>query len=192
MKDTQIKERPILFSGPMVRAILEGRKTQTRRVAKFTGGGHVRLGKRRWHPGDPEAVLACPYGQPGARLWVRETWQHENGSCENHKCGQPTHIYYKATEVYPESMIWRPSTFMPRWASRIDLEIEGVRVERLQEINDADIRSEGVTAEPLRWRAERARRAIFPQLWDSLNAKRGFGWDKNPWVWVVEFRKVNL
>ena len=193
MTTTTAKERPILFSGPMVRAILDGRKTQTRRVARMTEGGHVRLGPRRWHPADEAAVLASPYGQPGDRLWVRETWQHEDGSCDDHKCGQPTHIYHKATESFPESMRWKPSIFMPRWASRLTLEVTDVRVQRVQKITEEDAKAEGVeprhagqgeVGHPIH-----TYRTGFVYVWHSINAKRGFGWEKNPWVWVIEFTR---
>lgn len=193
MKTVAIKERPILFSAPMIRAILDGKKTQTRRVAKLTEGGHVRLGMRRWHPHDEAARLACPYGQPGERLWVRETWQHEDGSCADHKCGQPTHIYYKATEVAPETMYWRPSIFMQRWASRLTLEIVAVRLERLKDITHEDAVAEGCyRIEPCEAypHGNAWGRAGYAALWESINGKGS--WDANPLVWVVEFERLSL
>lgn len=187
-------ERPILFSAPMVRAILEGRKTQTRRVLDVE-----RMQNRRgtrdcdgWHPGDVEDPdwrrLAgehwSPYGSHGDLIWVRETWQHENGSCDDHRCGQPTHIYYLATETYPESMRWRPSIFMPRWASRISLRVVSVRVERLQDISESDAQAEGIGSPVTR----DCKRPKFEKLWDTINAKRA-PWSSNPWVWVIEFER---
>ncbi len=182
----------------MARAILEGRKTQTRRVTRGQGNlGELPEKMQLGEEGD-----WCPYGKRGDRLWVRETWQHEDGCCDDHRCGQPTHIYYKATEVAPETFAsWRPSIYMPRWASRIDLEITGVRVERVCEITDVDALKEGIATTynkcqtpPVAWYTFAKHlhqycspRAAFQRLWDSINAKRGFGWESNPWTWVVEF-----
>ncbi len=184
------KERPILFSGPMVRAILDGRKTQTRRAlqpqpATASDGRH--LGWKKF------AAEFCRYGVPGDTLWVRETWQHEDTACEDHRCGQPTHIYHKATEVAPETFArWRPSIYMPRWASRLTLEVTDVRIERVQEISVDDAIAEGVWIDPpdahgFRSGVQRA----FQELWDSLNAKRGFGFEANPWVWALTFKRIN-
>jgi len=131
-------ERPILFSGPMIRAILAGRKTQTRRVAKLTGAGRVKEAgsHRNWHLADPDAVKACPYGTPGDRLWVRETF------CDT-GCQRAVYRADTAVENW-KYRIWRPSIYMPRWASRITLEITDVRLERLQDISEADAAAEGV------------------------------------------------
>jgi len=197
-------ERPILFSGPMVRAILEGRKTQTRRVVK------------------PQPVVAptpddrCPYGEPGTTLWVRETWAStEQAGFHPSDAG----IVYRATDPdwsdY-EGWKWKPSIFMPRWASRITLEVTAVRVELAQEISVNDCLAEGIvgteqwdkvppdsvrdhcelpmTPEALDAAIEKGwgdyTTAAFHDLWDSINKKRGFGWAENPWVWVVEFRRI--
>ncbi len=164
-----MKERPIMFSGEMVRAILEGRKTQTRRVWK-----RPELRKADWEIGD--SSIACPYGEVGDRLWVRETWcggQH----------GMPVH--YKASWTEHEyGPAWKPSIHMPRKYSRITLEITGVRVERVQDMSVEDAINEGIglsSVDPL---------GSFGQLWDSINAKCGYGWGVNPWVWVVEFKRV--
>lgn len=218
---TAVKERPILMSGPMVRATLDGKKTQTRRPIKrvkwkpydeglniqFSGlqagyyctnapdSGWVlrsRRGDGCWE--DRTKRLYCPYGKVGDRLWVKETWQHEDGSCNDHRCGQPTHIFHKATETYPESMRWRPSIFMFRWASRILLEITAIRVERVHEISLFDMRAEGISdpreIDCFGGGREKIMRLTFSNLWDSINKKRGHGWDKNDWVWVMEFRLV--
>jgi hypothetical protein len=185
--ETKVRERPILFSGPMVRAILEGRKTQTRRI----------INPKWWRCLDPEneqdriaALSMCPYGQPGDRLWVRETWAMMP-DCH------PVDSYpvYRATDPgWDDSnsgLRWRPSIHMPRWASRITLEITCVRVERLCEISDEDAIAEGITeqeAEDPTYDGSQPAWA-FMTLWDSIN---GFGsWAANPFVWVVEFQPIN-
>lgn len=210
-----MKERPILFSAPMVRAIQAGTKTQTRRVVKLTGAGRVKAqgSPRNWHIDDPEAVLACPYGQPGDRLWVRETFvverQVEHDQPPPHADGRPIQRcddfggmqwrqpHYRATDPTPELAYedgsgepecrWKPSIHMPHWASRITLEIVSVRVERLKDISEPDARSEG--CEPA-WFGKRfaGYSTAFAQLWESINGAGS--WDANPWVWVVEFRKL--
>ena len=187
-----MKERPILFSGAMVRAILEDRKTQTRRVVKPPRGwaeySHCDpFAMPRLRGGGTECTAesvydkSAPYGQPGDRLWVRETWQ-----CGDYFIRHPQidQVRYRATDA--ELLHWRPSIHMPRWASRIQLEITGVRVERLQDISEADAISEGVYSDP----AAPARDG-FMGLWDSINVSRGFGWAANPWVWVVSFRRID-
>ena len=187
-------EKPILFSGEMVRAILDGRKTQTRRVVKQKHIPFVENilngfldGKWNQRP--------LPYGKPGDLLWVRETWAH------NPEWTKPA---YRADWKTPDAAIktmdtkWRPSIFMPRWASRLTLRVLDVRVERVQEISEADAKAEGVNLAT--WELHHRRddsislsiAAIeeFKHLWDSINAKRGYSWDSNPWVWVVEFEAV--
>jgi hypothetical protein len=205
------KTRPILFSGPMVRAILKGRKTQTRRVVKMRVCG----GRMIEAPADDDAawvqrVAHNPYGEPGDRLWVRETFCIESSKEVAYEPpftdGRPIRHHddehwgawwqqphYRATDPVPELEIgtgepgvkWRPSIYMPRWASRITLEIRAVRVERLQDITPADAISEGCPG------GEHGDRyaAIdqYRALWESIN---GLGsWDANPWVWVVEFHQ---
>jgi len=189
---TAVKERPILFSGPMIRAILRDRKTQTRRAVNPQPwlepdgalGWRSKGDYIEWNNGRGDL---SPYGVPGDRLWVRETWHHEDASCFDPKCGQPTHIFYRVTEPYPESIRWRPSIFMPRWASRITLEITDVRVQRVQEISYEDQLAEGFEvghpAGPLHW---------FQGLFDFLNKKRGYSWASDPWVWVIEFRRITI
>jgi len=195
-------ERPILFSGEMVRAILAGRKTQTRRVVRIqprfdragvTGAVWVQDGLGSWcfPNAAPEVRQVCPYGQPGDRLWVRETW------CMNEP---PSGALYRATDQYSfvalaEARVkqgldlkWTPSIFMPRWASRITLEITKVRVERLQQISHSDATAEG--CRPYCVAFDKLPAQEYRDLWDKINLKRGFGWDVNPWVWVIEFQRV--
>jgi len=135
------------------------------------------------------AVNYCPYGQVGDGLWVRETWlEDEKADSIEAVHG---HIYYKADYIKTfEKTIWRPSIFMPRWASRIDLEITDIRVERLQEISSSDCLAEGLSVNS----SGIGQQAIeldykFKQLWNSLNAKRCYSWESNCWVWVIEFKR---
>lgn len=200
-----MKERPILFSAPMVRAILEARKTQTRRVVFkddcqdchqpwWCSGTH-------WQDGDE--LLHCPYGVAGDHLWVRETfcvgYEYAPGeftALPFDGCERVRKTFYRATDDdAPDEprRPWKPSIHMPRWASRITLEVVSVRVERLQDITEADAKAEGV--EPYlsgeySLYLDSNERTNLARLWDSINAKRGFGWDANPWVWVIEFKQV--
>lgn len=189
-----MKEKPILFSGAMVRAILDGRKTMTRRVVK---GRDIRVGigtvthRKRRADGDHWEPLPCPYGQPGDRLWVKETWADTRTECKRNP------VSYRATwnadDDFDRGFNWRPSIFMPRWASRITLEITAVRVERLQEITEEDAVKEGVIpcVEPDVVEHPPGCVCNFRNLWNSINAKRGFGWDSSPWVWVVSFKRIS-
>jgi len=201
-------DRPILFSAPMVRAILEGRKTVTRRIVRVhdTRDDFVRLGgfyaahddmslwtfNPAWDDrldgkGDPRPsyALRCPYGQPGDLLWVRETFRPS--------ASDPTCIHYAASvSEYErkEKGPWKPSIFMRRSESRITLEVTSVRVERLQDISEADAVAEGVdfaghTDEIMHDYSPDER---FSMLWESINGAGS--WNENPWVWVVEFRRV--
>ncbi|MEX3170766.1 morphogenetic protein [Serratia quinivorans] len=196
-----MKERPVIFNGEMVRAILDGRKTQTRRPIKFplldknmgcelSGNelaGEVRAGN----------YSNVPFGQVGDRLWVREAYQGplfefdqmgtylEDTSkferpefCEYRADGGKTPEYYDADDNLRFG--WKPSIHMPRWASRITLEITGVRVERLQEISETDAIAEGGTEHfNIDW---------FGPLWASIYGVDS--WNANPWVWVIEFKRV--
>ena len=209
-----MKEIPILFKGDMVRAILEGRKTQTRRICKprfddkkpcehFAPVEYDVGPSMERHCEHGSESTPCPYGVVGDRLWVRETWAHNDSwySCvpewksEWKNCfkdGECTWVDYRATmteqqkqEYIDDPWKWQPSIFMPRWACRIMLEVTGVRVERVQEITMYDARDEGCTG-----CAVAGAVAEYAELWDSINAKSGFGWDVNPWVWVVEFKRV--
>jgi len=210
----EVTERPILFSAPMVRAILDGRKTQTRRVIKDgPKGDYWSKPSCSGYPGDPWYVTAnltppsthvfktCPYGKAGDRLWVRETWTpsvEEDGQTVV-KTEPP--LYRAGNPVFaeggPEDWRWTPSIFMPRWASRITLEITDVRVERLQEISVTDIRSEGISCPEHDFDSGfcssecAALRRAWSMGWDKINGKRkGCDWNSNPWVWVIEFKKL--
>ena len=210
---TEVRERPILFSGPMVRAILEGRKTQTRRVvvdrAKHEDGWVTTCPGEGFTPELVRRDFTCPYGEPGDRLWVRESgWQPKEPSEQDLREGADTwpKYVYDADEplgaCYSE---WgwkhRPSIHMPRWASRLTREITDVRVERLQEISEADARAEGFplnhndeayTVPPIGGTREWNNYGIasLSLAWDKLNAKRGYGWHANPWVWALTFVAV--
>lgn len=169
-------ERPIIFSGPMVRGIIEGRKTQTRRVIRgSSGAADIYAGERDglWvvqRFGDAaQAVIRCPYGCPGDRLWVRET-VGLTGTGLVYRADNEVHINH-----------WIPAIHMPRTASRITLEILSISVGRVQDISYEEAWREGVFPE------SGDAVAAFADLWDRINGKRGYGWDANPWVWVVEF-----
>lgn len=136
----------------------------------------------------------CPYGQPGDRLWVREAWQAIDGNERALRIMTEPHpsrgwIEYAATvpEGHEPPPRWRPSIHMPRWASRITLEVTGVRVERLQDISEADATAEGVSAIPDEMRRATPR-CDFQALWQSINGPDS--WAANPWVWIVEFRRI--
>jgi hypothetical protein len=208
-----MKERPIIFSSDMVRAILDGRKTMTRRVVKpqpvFDSLSYSIVGpeKSKWAalvgvylPNTNDfihrALLNCPYGRPGDRLWCKETWAIDKKYDRFKPSKLPARekgeiIRYEmwyAADGEAKSLSFgrtRPSIFMPRWTSRITLEITAVRVERVQDIGDEDAESEG-----LHWCNAASPRDKFQCLWDSLNAKRGYGWVANPFVWVIEFRRL--
>jgi len=204
-----MKERPILFSGEMVKAILEGRKTQTRRVLKTfpCDEAAVKFPYPRMrgncvefheHPSNEFPMwlysVPCPYGQPGDRLWVRETLRRDpDANVWYYAAGKPEDWVVVTPENHTESLVWAVhkegdtcvSIHMPRWASRITLEITKVRIERVNDISYADCRAEGVDF----WNANNPKE-WYAKLWNSINKDRGFGWEKNPWVWVLEFKRV--
>lgn len=233
-----MKERPILFSGPMIRAILDGRKTQTWRAVKpkepypahLYDGYPVRAalletGEWGWIQDGCTVgfVGRCPYGQPGDRLWVRETFVVEDtyeyegdhimptDGCPVRAEGDDLfgkwHLipHYRATEPEPhivpcdledgtdDGTRWTSSRYMPRWASRIMLEVTGVRVERLEDITCEDAKAEGVEPcdcpQPLK-EQHNEYLCAFQELWERLNAKRGYGWGENPWCWVISFKRI--
>jgi hypothetical protein len=183
-----VKERPILFNGEMVRAILEGRKTQTRRLVNpqprevsFPGisSKHGPIWPMFFGTDKKFKSIPCPFGQVGDTLWVRETW-FPRPILEKS-------ALYKADSEIPELITWRPSIHMPRWASRITLRITNVKVKRLKEITVEEINEEGTPAtKPIHYADPYL---AFSDLWNSINAQHGFGWDTNPWVWVIEFKR---
>ena len=244
-----MKERPILFSAPMVRAILDGRKTQTRRKLK-AGWIVEKVDEPNWYGkrvlvhrptcqlGFCEKIddgeLACggyelsadgiavrsPYGHPGDRLWVRETW-HSCGHCgagsAHYRAGGwirrprvdgPDRDDFDLRPLAPKCAAhgWRPSIHMPRWASRISIDVSEVRLERLQEISDDDARSEGVErdigrdvpaamgptetwlnyVDPDNWCS--SPQSSYRTLWESINGAGS--WATNDWVWAITFRRV--
>lgn len=207
-----MKEHPIIFNGENVRAILNNRKTQTRRVIKPQPSecwdSLVWLsGIEKWrahHPnGSPVPSPAspewrCPYGAPGDRLWVRETWGMLNDLPDSRD------VVYRADypgEPSPEARGWRPSIHMYRWASRITLEVVDVQVERMQDITPSDCIAEGIEIIANEWSTPwyrglrnewKSSREAFANLWDSINAKRGYPWADNPWVWAVTFKMMEL
>lgn len=193
-----IRERPIIFSGPMVRAILDGRKTQTRRVVLPQPSSGVR--RSPFVPSgleDGHGREMRPRYYVGDRVWVRETFTlavNPDDSPSEGEDAEP-HAIYRADwddrKGWPvvtdgSEFQWSPSIHMPRWASRLTLEITGVRVERLQAITTHDIGAEGINLS----NNHQGARNEYRQLWDALNAKRGYSWDSNPWVWVLSFRQL--
>lgn len=227
MSTTAVREKPILFSGPMIRAILEGRKTQTRRVFKHNQSfdGHPELDDAVREA----AMKLCPY-EVGMRLWVRETWGQsidEKGTCcvcyraddsaryylaDYGGEGDPVELAGPAVPWQPPHK-WRPSIFMKRWASRITLEVTDIRAERVRAISAADADAEGAGMDSVgdglqqlnqwaKWSVRVARErseprpvvttseGAFAMLWEKLNAKRGYGWETNPWVWAYTFRRL--
>ncbi len=205
--------KPIIFSTPMVQAILAGRKTQTRRIVKEDKRGQwVAVNNARNHEygasvpcylhrevsvDDKSRNIMYPKYDVGDILWVRETWSRD----ESGEYVYRTNYGTTEDDSFPPSMFkWKPSIHMPREAARIFLKVTNVRVERLQDITEEDARAEGVNGIPrstvlypndsyiLKYNDY-----IYPfkQLWNSLNQKRGYGWDTNPWVWVYEFEKIS-
>jgi hypothetical protein len=210
------KERPIIFSAPMVRAILAGKKTQTRRALRHQIEAPATLrmsGPRQCEIVNEHGVripgFACPYGQPGDRLWVRETWQgplfdHEQWDdyhANNGRFETPKHCVYAADGGPAPEFVneddeivqrWRPSIHMPRWASRITLEIVDVRIERLHDISGPDCWREGI--HEIRNAGDQygeLRGSVvedFRALWESINGRGS--WDDSPWVWALTFKRV--
>lgn len=241
-----MKERPIIMSAESVRAILDGRKTQTRRVVKLPegfgpddvsyfdddgAGKHLLVTVYGADGSDiMSPILRCPFGAPGDRLWVRETFALESNAgidCwdsypppldddrpilweEDEDCGRVWTVpHYRATDPephligideprddpYDDRTRWRPSIHMPRWASRLTLELADVRVERLQDITcggtmlKSDVVREGAPEEV--WGCHEAEASWFRKAWDTINGKRpGCSWEESPWVWVLTFQRV--
>lgn len=210
--------RPILFTGEMVRANLDRHKTQTRRPAKALfderlGGWATKVQKDNggWvatfpyvnpHTGAnaKRYAIGCPYGQPGDRLWVRETWgitaaenRHDfeiydvlHGEYQILLWDVKLAYHYRASEEYP-GMCWRPSIHMPRRACRTFLDVKDIWPERVQGISEGDAEAEGVDYIPLAPSAL-SHRTAFAGLWDKIYDSKGLGWDANPWVWAVTFK----
>lgn len=231
-----MKERPVIFNGEMVRAILDGRKTMTRRVIKsqpdVCNGVHENFldsGEDLWtfdfhHPGSIiSETIRCPYGGPGDRLYISERikWLHPVNYLKGRlrylsdTTERQVEIPYRCKT--PKLGVWRGRTLPPEWARPERWEITDVRVERVQEISEEDILAEGIQLQErilpngkseirvagiekdtleclMAWGLSEGNlspeRIGFTRLWNSINAKRGFGWDVNPWVWVVEFKKI--
>ncbi|WP_410027949.1 hypothetical protein [Citrobacter portucalensis] len=208
---TKITERGMIFNGEMVNAILSGRKVQTRRPIKWKQTRFTEIGEREdgskwpwsedtenvcdyWHP--------CPFGAVGDRIWVRETWAEAGASAPDltlYRANYPEHVppqYENVPTV--TSICWTPSIFMPRWASRILLEITDVRVERLNSISQEDARAEGIIdggclncgePEPCGCaNPEPDATDAFAYLWQSIYGQEN--WNANPWVWVIEFKRI--
>lgn len=225
-------ERPIIFNTDTVQAVLDGRKTQARKPIKPQPEWDAareqwmfRRGKGRYTLSD--FIQHCPYGRPGDRLWVRETWRVSSESNNYANGCKKLWVEYRAgwrrgfkqqIDTFPvdsdvavkawgrhKSGTWRPSIHMPRWASRITLEITDVRAGLVQDITPEDAIAEGIRLTRLtfaectvsHWEdyptpniGNEDPRTAFAVLWDSIYAKRGLGWDVNPWVWVIDFKVV--
>lgn len=200
-----MKERPILFSAPMVKALLAWNKSQTRRMVKpqpdfvCTDGTPARFTDVDRIRGRLGMTMLCPYGQPGDRLWVKETFAIVPRTAYRRSDGvqqtlrpnddHDAAIYRAGWDRSNGGFRWRPSIHMPRWASRITLKITGVRVERVQEISEADAVAEGV--EPLLVPPDGGSAPYtegYRKLWEQINGPES--WDANPFVWVVAFKRV--
>lgn len=218
MKRHKAKEKPVLFGAEMVRAIMECRKTQTRRIInKLNGFGDItefkvsdtrgydwtfRNKRMLWNDlRHDELMAACPWGKPGERLWVREAWQPWQLN------GDPA-VLYRADkailpceeaskyQVFAAELPWKPSIHMPRWACRLMLEITGIRVERIQDISEDDAIAEGCKAEyheipdsPFS-PGEIAGHSAFEDFASLWHEAYPDSWDRNDWVWVIDFKKV--
>ena len=196
-----MKERPIIFSAPMVRAILEGRKTQTRRIVKpqpepipddvwqsrhYDNGWWWACSQARTMVAVRDMSAFCPYGSTRDRLWVKESHALCNAIGNNY-----TNIIWRAgpwrNGIEPSAK-WRSPIHMPRWAARITLEITDIRVERLQDISEADAQAEGVTESIVLPGDRGSFVASFGYLWQQIHGPKS--WAANPWVWVIEFERV--
>lgn len=209
MENENLKQRPILFRALMVKATLEGRKTKTRRLVKpqptimplpdYEVDANINWNGVVWHENGqvPEVMInSCPYGRPGDVLWVRETFTETYANM----------YFFKASEELPSGAVWKPSIYMPKKAARIWLEIVSVSVERLQDISEDDAWKEGCE-KGQRWANElgyfpkeetltdgsiigwECAKDWFADLWVSINGEKS--WSANPWVWVVEFKRID-
>lgn len=217
-----MKSRPMLFSTPMVQAILNGSKTQTRRIVnpqpieneRFCGGAYIPTPKKLLRPPEVSAEISveasyvhtcCPYGRPGDQLWVRETWadlskaigrtwEKYNPETKLYDRGFTPFVWYRADGEQPDngsgtpfSEPWRPSIHMPRSVCRLNLKITRIRVERLQDISVKDAIAEGIPRGGPE-NPDGIEIKDYRNLWEQINGAGS--WDKNPWVWVVEFKRV--
>lgn len=188
------RSRPVIFSAPMVRAILDGRKTQTRQIVKrYEEFGCLTGDCPHQHRNECAASLtaSCPYGAPGDRLWVRENWRPLMDHLS--ECTGPKDIRYAASVSEAEWAIskWRPSIHMPRWASRITLRITDVRVERLQAISAADAIAEACAPASAHSLDCDSKSPVveFRGVWERINGVAS--WVANPWVWAIQFERVS-
>lgn len=207
--------KPILFNAEMVRAILDGRKTCTRRRVRFLPGenprwtGYIRNGLMLYNGRNEPCIIKSPY-QPGDILYVRETWEHFDCCCcegdEHGNCYQEPqqnvlnksygcYMYRATDEIYGDAR-WHPSIHMPKEAARIWFKVTGVRMERLQEITEVGIQKEGVEVDPKECAGKfdfiSELFLLFQRLWNSTIKKSDldrYGWDASPWVWVIEFER---
>ncbi|MGC0823032.1 hypothetical protein WKG93_08800 [Pantoea agglomerans] len=208
-----MRERPILFNADMVRAVLDGRKTQTRRIMREQPevipkedehgkpGFWIPFNAGKTMVRNDDMHFACPFGLKGERLWVRETFRVHSRATD------VATLVYKASEQQSWTQqthrvpiekcnkpavvdTWTPSIHMPRWASRITLEITGVRVERLRDLSEEDAKSEGVIPPAGGVLPGWEHRINFRDLWMSIYGADN--WEANPWVWVVEFKRVEV
>jgi hypothetical protein len=211
-----VAERPILFSVRMVRAILAGEKTQTRRVIKHPTRGVVKFSSYLGYmltregtallngpdyPDGRDDEVRCPYGVPGDKLWVRERWKlRPNASGVERQGPDGDGAIYAATWDKAGGHDWKPSIHMPRWASRITLKVARVRVEPLQNITEDDVKAEGIRFDGTYWLAGThpvkgtlqcwaTPQQAFKRAWDEIHGQK-ISWSDNPWVWVVEFRRM--
>ncbi len=219
---TKITERGMIFNGEMVRAILDGRKTQTRRLLNKATGPSLSVDIAEDPPGVAELswlygdgpgyevherikLVSCPYGKPGDRIWVRETWAEAGARAPElqlYRANYPEHVPSHYENLPPaEEIRWTPSIHMPRWASRILLEITDVRVERLNGISEAEAEAEGIDMEALadsqdcydciadhNMTGRPTAKGAFKYLWESIYGVDS--WQANPWVWVIEFKRI--
>lgn len=198
-----MKARPILFSPEMVRALLEGRKTQTRRVCspqpvadrQWVSGFKVVTKRATYDVGHPAVHEACPYGVPGDLLYVREAFRL---ICAQDFPDKVIEVDYRADNPNGNRLgdifkppKWKPGIHMPRHVSRITLRLTDVRVQRVQDISQRDVFAEGLTNHDMNTRyGGGSAQSCFAQLWDSINAERGYGWDTNQWVWALSFEVI--
>lgn len=186
-----MKEHGILFKADMVRAILDGRKTQTRRLVKARVARIVEEvfnvnGRWVWDTLDFDLRALPQHGPVGRRLWVRETWCNIAGPMPD-DAPRADGVCYRADNPGGD-IRWTPAIHMPRWASRITLEVTGIRCERLQDITLGDVVAEGLATSIYDFKPAQKGIDAYRDLWESINGPGS--WDANPWVWVYEFKRI--